>query len=122
MVSIKGVTVKNTSSSLDHGVLKNVEICTQDDGYKCGVFTLLMMMMGHKGEMRHLRRHYTSDKLTECCLRFFNLIDDMVKVIIPNNKFFYDREEHGVEKILGSGGKYFLIAYFQGMIMTKDVN
>ena len=53
---------------------------------------------------------------------FFNLINYIFKFIIPNNKFFYDWEEHGVEKILRSGGKYLLIAYFQGMIITKDGN
>ena len=47
---------KNTSSSLDHGVLNNAENCTQDDGYNYGVFTLLMMMIRHKGEMGHLQR------------------------------------------------------------------
>ena len=39
---------ENNSSSLDHGCLKNVENYKQDDGYNCGVFTLLMMIMIYK--------------------------------------------------------------------------
>ena len=42
------------SLSLDHGVLTNVENCTQDDGYKYGVFTLLMTIMHHKGDNVYL--------------------------------------------------------------------
>ena len=90
---MEGIAVKNASPSLEHGVLKN-----KDDGYNCCVFTLLMIMMRHKGEMVHLQRHCISDKLIECRLRFFNLINDIFKAIIPNNKFFYDWEEHGVQK------------------------
>ena len=63
MISIKGITVKKHSSSLDHSDLKNAEHFTQDDGYNCGVFTLVMMIMRHKGEMGNLQRHYTSDEL-----------------------------------------------------------
>ena len=87
----------NNYSSLDRGILTNAENCSQDDGYNCGVFTLLVMMMRHKGDMGHLQRHYTSDNLTECCLRFFNLINDIFKAIIPNNKFFYAWEKYGVK-------------------------
>ena len=37
------------SSTLDHGFLETPENCTQEDGFICGVFTLLMIMMGSKG-------------------------------------------------------------------------
>ena len=30
----------NNYSSLDHGVLKNLESCKLDEGYKCDLFTL----------------------------------------------------------------------------------
>ena len=94
--------------------MKNVENCTQDDGYNCGVFTLLMMMMRHKGEMGHLHRHYTSDELMECRLRIFYLINDIFKVIIPNNKFFYDWEKHGVTNNYRKWTKIFLDSLLPG--------
>ena len=56
-----------------------------------------MTMMRHKEEMVHLQPHSTSDELMECRLRFFNIINNIVKGIIPNNKFFYAWEKHGVE-------------------------
>ena len=39
-------------STLDHGVLKTPENCTQEDGYNYSVFNLLIMMMGSKGEIQ----------------------------------------------------------------------
>ena len=53
------------SSSLDHGFFKTAENCKQEDGYKCGVFSLLMMMMRSKGNIRQIQRAYTEDDLME---------------------------------------------------------
>ena len=55
-------------------------------------------MMRHTGDTEHLQLHNTSDELIYYRLRLFNLIIDIFKIIIPNNKFFYDWEEHGVKQ------------------------
>ena len=82
------------SSTLDHRVLKTPENCTQEDGYNCGVFTLLMMMMGSKGEIQQRQRTYTRDDLIWCCLQLFK---DIIKVAVPQTKFSYNWEEHRVD-------------------------
>ena len=84
------------SSSLDHGVLQTSENCTQKDEINCGVFTLLVMMIGSKGEIQQIQRAYPRNYLKQCCLRFFNLINDIFKVVVPQTRFYYNWEEHGV--------------------------
>ena len=54
------------------------------------------MMIGSTGEIQQIQSSYTRDHLMQC-LRFFNIINDIFKVIVPQNKFYYNWEEHGVK-------------------------
>ena len=104
---------ENHSLSLDH-VYKKSALFTHDYGYNYVFFTLLMMMMRHKGEIGHLQHLYISDELMNCCFRFFNNIFDIFKVVIPNNKFYYDWKEHGVENIPRKWRQIFLDSINKG--------
>ena len=40
----------NSYSTLDHVVGKNTGLCQKSDGYKCGIFTIMTMMMRYHGK------------------------------------------------------------------------
>ena len=58
----------------------------KNDGYNCGVFTLLMMTIRRKGETRYLRHVFTEDDLKKCRARLCIHIFGIFKVFAPKNQ------------------------------------
>ena len=63
-MNLDGLKLSNESEdnkylTLDHGVVENPGNCKQDDGYKCGVFTLLIIILLRNGENRYIQHVYT---------------------------------------------------------------
>ena len=54
-------------------------------------------MMGIKGDIQQIQRAYSRDGLVQCCPKFFNIINGIFKVVVPQTKFYYTWEEYGVE-------------------------
>ena len=55
----------------------------------------------------------------KCCIRLFNQIFDIFKIVIANNKLYYDWKDHGVEDIPWKWRQIFLDSINKGYDHAK---